>query len=197
MIHLVWAKWGLGALAAYAGYEVFVKKEKHPFGAGTPAGVVRKKAVALIQASTNPAQLRQLATGLHRSGDPQAAQAAADKATAIERAQAPFAAAVSYVPAALAPVAAAAAQAAQQGGIPDPSTMPLLKAEAPHAHPTETLRWQMFLKKLYPDFDYSSGPGTFGPHTRDATKRFQSAQALPADGQVGPMTWTRGLTMGA
>ena len=86
----VWLFWLAGGLGGYAAYEKFVKKEAHPFGPTTPAGKVRTKALNLVRASSNPTQLRALARGLVKSGDPAAAQVAQAKAATIERQQTPL-----------------------------------------------------------------------------------------------------------
>lgn len=57
----------------------------------------------------------------------------------------------------------------------------------------DVLNYQKGLKKLVAGYDYSSGPGTFGPLTHAATKTFQLAQGWTgsnADGNVGPATVT-------
>jgi hypothetical protein len=57
----------------------------------------------------------------------------------------------------------------------------------------DVLNYQKGLKKLDGSYDYSSGPGTFGPLTHAATKTFQLAQGWTgddADGNPGPTTIT-------
>ena len=66
-------------------------------------------------------------------------------------------------------------------------------AKKPAGAPTEEIsrvrEVQLALKAA--GFDPGSLDGRMGPRTRTAIRDFQVAQGLPADGKVGPKTWSK------
>jgi peptidoglycan hydrolase-like protein with peptidoglycan-binding domain len=53
---------------------------------------------------------------------------------------------------------------------------------------SNVLSMQRLLAKAVRGFDYSSGPGLFGPKTEQALKSFQKSKGLTVDGVYGPKT---------
>lgn len=62
--------------------------------------------------------------------------------------------------------------------------MPMLRRGSPHRDAVE--RWQSILRDTYSDVRVD---GIFGPKTEAATRSWQLANGLKADGIVGPLTW--------
>lgn len=184
--------WGAGAVAAYFVYEKAVKKEAHPFtGAATLPGRVRAKAVALIHTSQNPTQLRALATALQAKGDPQAAAAAQQKATAVEQQQAPFARTISdFGLPTIGPVAAPTVTTrpiqVAPGVVLPPISFPMPPQIKQGSGGPAVMQWQVIVG-VTPD-------GKFGPQTKAATVAWQKQRGLKADGIVGKNTWTAALS---
>lgn len=181
--------WGAGAVAAYFVYEKAVKKEAHPFtSTATLPGRVRAKAVALIHSSQNPVQLRTLATALYAKGDPQAAQAATKKATAVEQQQAPFARTISDfgLPKIAAPTLTTQPVQVAPGVVIPAISFPMPPQIKQGSSGPAVMQWQVIVGTT-PD-------GKFGPQTKTATVAWQKQRGLKPDGVVGKNTWTAALS---
>jgi hypothetical protein len=210
----LWLLYAGGGLASYALYEKLVKKEPHPFtGSATPVAVVRKKAVAFINASANALQLRTLSQGLSKAGHTDVAAAAATKAAVLERRQAeppkPTAAApIVAIPPRVIDVPGAGAVAipgftvsAPSSPLPKPSPTP---APSPVSLPSVAVNLTVPPTVQQGSSGVAVGQwqaiigvpidGKFGPQTKAATVAWQKAHGLAADGIVGPKTWTAALS---
>lgn len=145
---------------------------------------LHNKVIASIASSNSAAQLRQLATGLVKQGGLAEAAAANIKAATLDKGVAAVTAAQA-LPTANTP-GAAVAQAITQ--TVNTAALPMLKQGSSGA---AVLQWQGIL--LASSITLTMD-GQFGPETIAATKAWQSAHGLTADGVVGPQTWAKALS---